>query len=96
MTISRAPIVDRMHLAHRCEELSEAAAVGVLDAETILIIRGDDEHWYIQDTTHRPLCRTVHCPGCGKHLEKTLRQLTHLNLTRPGQTLRLPVLKGLA
>ncbi|HXV27277.1 MAG TPA: hypothetical protein VD862_04635 [Candidatus Paceibacterota bacterium] len=95
MTIARAPIVDRMHLAHRCDELAKAAQVGVLDPETVLIIRGDDELWYIQDMTHRPLCRAVCCLGCGRNLERELKLLTHLNLTHPGQTLRLPTLKGL-
>jgi hypothetical protein len=95
MTISRAPIADRMHLAHRCDTLARTAEVGILDAGTVLIIKGDDGHWYIQDTHHRPLCRAVHCPGCGIELELELKRLGDLFLSHPGQTHRLPTLNGL-
>lgn len=91
--IGRAPIVDRMHVAHRCEELARIATEP-LDTETVIIIRGDDEEWYVQDLTHRPLCRTVHCLGCGRHLENELRHLTHLMSGVPS-SLRLPILRGL-
>lgn len=95
-TFQRAVIRNQWRFVHRCDELAAMFTDdSPIDADSIAIIYGYGERWWLRDKENEGLFPVSYCPGCGKELAEQFSALERLGRLDPAVIGRMPELKGL-